>query len=247
MPTYAWFVRGDTHARMCRHSMASVWKADPTARCVVITDEFEPTWGAIVDGELIYITPDLPMMMANIEAQIAAFSRVEDAGGLWFLDTDILLRAPLPKIETDLVVTWRDHVAVAEDGEKVEGVAAEMPYNYGVMGFSTGIGALEALIFIRERIRKMGANHRQWYGNQLALAELVGAPPKDLTEKRVYRHIPWSLTEGGKVVSIDRLPCEGFNYTPKSADDDVSFKTALHFKGKARGLMQGFAERMGVA
>lgn len=247
MTAYAWFIRGAEHAAMCRQSIASVRKADPSAVCLVITDEVAPAWAEGLGVMVLWIDSGLPMMMANIEAQICALTMGPQTESLWFLDADILLRAPLPPTATDLTVTWRDHVGVNDQDEKVEGVAAEMPYNYGVIGFTPGIGALESLIFLRERIRKMGAGHRQWYGNQLALAELVGAPPKDLAEKRIYRHIPWSLTEGGRVVSIDRLACDGYNYTPKSAEDDVSFKTALHFKGHARKLMQGFAESMGVA
>jgi hypothetical protein len=247
MTHYAWFVRGAEHAKLCRQSINSVRKIDPKAGCFVITDEVKPEWLELVDCGVAQLQQGQSMMMANIEAQLAACSLVPPATDLWFLDTDILLRAPLPPLRGDLTVTWRDHVGVNDQDEKIEGVAAEMPYNYGVMGFMPGMPTFEALIWMRERVRKMSPNHRQWYGNQLALAELAGPVPTNIQSVTIHRHIPWSLTEGGRIVEITRLACDGYNYTPKSADDDVSFKTALHFKGHARKLMQGFAEAMGVA
>lgn len=186
-------------------------------------------------------------MMANVEAQIAALSFAAPDEPVVFLDADILVQQPLGKFhQGDITITWRDHVGKDDDGEKVEGVASQMPYNYGVMMFTPGIGTVEALIFMRERIRQMHAGYKNWYGNQLALVELAGPRPT-FDRSTDFRRIPWAPGQYGRQLSIQKLPCDLFNYTPQSIDDRIGMKAALHFKGKARELMQPFAEKLGVA
>lgn len=242
MAAYFWFVRGSTHAAMCATSIESVRRVDPQARCFVITDEQTPEWS--VPAGIVFIDPGMPIMQANLEAQITAMFMAQ----MWdepviFLDTDIILLQKLPCLG-DLTITWRDHVGMKDD-EKVEGVAAQMPYNYGVMIARPGRRATEALIFMRERIRKMHSRFQDWYGNQLALAELAGAKPA--TEQEIVtRRIPWSLVSQGSELTVAKIPCETFNFTPQQAGEDVSGKAVLHFKGKSRALMEGYAKELGL-
>lgn len=246
MTAYAWFVRGAKHAAMCQTSIDSVRKVDPRAHCIVMTDEFyDRNWhveaciSGVGDGK-----PTMPIMLANLEAQIEALFMVNPDEPVVFLDTDVLLLKKLPCHE-DLTVTWRDHVGIVDD-EKVEGVAAQMPYNYGVIVARPGRLATEAFIFMRERIRRMHPRHQQWYGNQLALAELCGPKPEKEMEI-CERSIPWTLTNHGSTVRIAKIPAATFNYTPQKLGEDVSDKAVLHFKGGARALMESYAQRLGLA
>lgn len=245
MSSYFWFVRGAEHAAMCRQSIASVQTVDSWARCFVVTDEANPNWDV---GVGVYkIEPGRPIMLANLEAQVVALGVAPPTEPVVFLDTDVLLVRPFPQDVADLMVTWRDHVGVV-DGEEVEGVAAHMPYNYGVMMARPNARVLEAFIWMRERVRKMHSGYKQWYGNQLALAELCGPKPAEGEHPIVHRDIPWSVSSvPGYGITVARVPCDTFNYTPQSADEDISSKVALHFKGVRRSLMPDYYKRLEVA
>lgn len=240
MTTYVYFVRGAKHAALCRTSIESVRKVDPKARVMVMTDEWQPAWE--LEAQIYFIPQGMPIMLANLEAQVAAMFLANPEEPIVFLDSDILLLKPLEAVG-DLTVTWRDHVLV-KDEEKIEGIAAEMPYNYGVIVALPGMRATEAFIWMRERIRKMHSRHQQWYGNQLALAELCGPRPPSGTEI-TDRSIPWTLTNHGNLLRIAKVPCEHWNFTPQKAGEDISERYALHFKGGSRALMESYAKRLG--
>jgi hypothetical protein len=248
MTLYSWFVRGREHAQMCQTSVDSVLRVDPDATCLVMTDEERHDW-RISGAQIRTIAPGLPIMVANLEAQISAldFANQIDALRVVFLDTDILvLRAFPPDHAVGAVnFTWRDNVGVSDDGEKVEGVAARMPYNYGVIMARPGLSALECFIWMRERVRAMQLNYQEWYGNQLAAAELAGRRP-DAGTSYTTREIPWRICGGGKKVLIGKLPCTDYNYTPSHATENVTGKFALHFKGHKRHLMPEYAQRLGL-
>src|SRR5688572_7050335 len=126
--TCAWFVRGTEHAAMCRTSIEAVKKADKFAKCIVVTDD-----GTKIDDALVLnIAPGMPIMLANLEAQVLVREYVRDENVL-FLDTDTLLLKPFEPQLFDILFTWRDSIGLDDDGEKVEGIAERMPYNYGVM------------------------------------------------------------------------------------------------------------------
>jgi hypothetical protein len=92
----------------------------------------------------------------------------------------------------------------------------------------------------------MHPQYQSWYGNQLAVAELAGRRPSRHHSERVIRRIPWKLTCPGKEISIDKLPCEQFNYTPQIVGEDVSSRYVLHFKGHKRHLMKFYAKTLGL-
>lgn len=244
MNVYAWFVRGEEHAAMCNTSIAAVRKADPEARCIVVTDEIEKKWTC--DALLLTCDPGQPIMLANLDAQISALSYAwsHKASQITFLDTDVLLLKPFSYYGV-VNFTWRDSVGKDDDGETVEGIAARMPYNYGVITATPSLSSLECFIWIRERIRSMHKNHQQWYGNQLAVVELAGARPTE-GSAMVVRRIPWGLTSHGRQLTVGMLPCTTYNYTPQRPGEDVSEKYALHFKGKRRPLMATYAKALGL-
>jgi hypothetical protein len=241
---YAYFVRGAKHAAMCRTSIESVKRADTDARFVVMTDERERNW-SIPEASLHQFDAGMPIMLANLEAQCLALSMAQQGEPVTFLDTDILMLDPLPAIEgSHMTITWRDHALVGDDGEKVEAVASAMPYNYGVMRAVNCFRSLEALIWMRERIRRMHEGHQKWYGNQLALFELAGPRPE--SGMRVdSRRLPWMLTQMGSAIRIAKLPGERWNYTPSKVGERLhGLRSLLHFKGRARGLMESYAKRL---
>jgi hypothetical protein len=240
---YAWFVRGAHHAALCRTSIEAVKRADRFARCVVVTDDEHLSAG--IDGiTLLRIERGLPIMLANLEAQVVVRKFVQE-DDVYFLDTDTLLVRPFPLPACDIAFTWRDSIGLDEDGEKVEGIAQRMPYNYGVVAVAPTLGGLESLIWLRERVRVMHGSSQKWYGNQLAAAELAGARPASGTVIDKAR-LPWKLTALGREVSIAKLPCTEYNYTPQSPGEDVSGKFVLHFKGGKRALMEGYARALGL-
>lgn len=242
---YSWFVRGAHHAAMCRTSVEAVKKADPRAHCIVVTDERNPPW-EVPGAVLQYIDAGMPIMLANLEAQVSALASawVDHYESLTLLDTDTILLKRIPTMG-DIAFTWRDSIGVDDDGEKVEGVASRMPYNYGVIVANPGIKAFEAMIWIRERIRVMHAGHQKWYGNQLAVVELAGPRPAE-GQSTDTRKIPWRLTKLGKEIRVGKLPCELYNYTPQTPEENVSGKYVLHFKGNKRDLMRVYANRLGL-
>lgn len=246
MSSYVWFVRGARHAALCQTSIESVRKVDKEARCIVMTDDgHDRSWK--VSGALTYyIDPGMPIMLANLQAQCGALFVAYPEEPIVFLDTDILLLEKVPAL-ADLTVTWRDHVGVVDD-EKVEGVAAQMPYNYGVIVARYGSRSVEAFIFMRERIRRMHSRYQEWYGNQLALAELCGPrPPSDFTGIKIdERRIPWLLTNQGDSIRVAKIPADKYNYTPKKVGEDLTGRAVLHFKGPARALMESYAKRLGL-
>lgn len=241
---YCFFVRGEKHAAMCRTAIQSIRAVDVLSGILVMTDEESPTWD--VDAQVIKIPPGMPIMLANIEAQVAALIACHSQypnqeTRVMFLDTDILLLKPFTT-DADILVTWRDSVGEA-DGEKVEGVAGRMPYNYGVIIARADRPAIEAFIWLRERVRKMHDGHKKWYGNQLALAELCGPRPTEGT-RTDERTIPWMLTESGMTLTVEKVPCERYNWTPQRAGEYMEGKYVAHFKGGARALMESYAQRV---
>ncbi len=243
---YAWFVRGKEHAAMCATSIAAVRKVDPEGRCIVVHENTNKRDWEI---DALHLTCDAgqPIMLANLEAQVNAlnYAHCHDAKSITFLDTDTILLRPFEHYGV-VNFTWRDSIGTDDKDEKVEGIAARMPYNYGVIQARPSLSSLECFIWMRERIRRMHASHQQWYGNQMAAVELAGARPKTTEPTAVMRYIPWTLTSAGKAVTIGQLPCELYNYTPQRAAEDVSGKYVLHFKGRRRSLMKIYARAMGL-
>jgi hypothetical protein len=240
---YAYFVRGARHAALCCTSIESVRKADSRANFIVATDEPRRSW--TIPGAAIHdFEPGMPIMLANLEAQCSILA-ANPHSSITFLDTDILMLEQLPATPgADITITWRDHALVGEDGEKVEAVAGAMPYNYGVLRAVANYASLEAFIWLRERIRRMSSQHQQWYGNQLALAQLAGPRP-DHGMNLDTRYIPWMLTKPGNPVRIAKLPGERWNWTPNQVGQRLhGLHSILHFKGRSRPLMESYAKRL---
>jgi hypothetical protein len=231
-----YWIRGLEHAKMAEVSIESARKAYPGCTVLVYTESGDPAQDYKLPAQRAIISGGRPAMVANLDAQIRALAGAVLGEPFLFVDADTLIREGyvLPSIY-DLGVTWRDHVAVRGD-EKIAGLAKFMPYNYGVIYARARPATFEALLWLRARILRMNPQHQAWYGNQMALAELVGAPQGNGPVP-----IAWALTDPGDTrLNVLKLPCDTHNYTPEAAGEDVTGKVILHFKGGRKDLMEAY-------
>lgn len=241
MNTYCYWIRGAEFAELAKLSIASVKKIEPfliDRRIVVYTDDESPSWipdlapqGSGI--EVYRLESGRPAMVANLDAQIAALMDSQRDRRVLFLDADTLLRMRFPwKRGIDLYTTWRDHV----NGDRE--MAKHQPYNYGVVGAVANAATIEAFIWLRARILQMSPENQNWYGNQLALASLLGQPRSEPWTAKIR----WTLADEGSPLRVMPLGCDTWNYSPNTPDEDVSDKGILHMKGNRKDLMQHFAQ-----
>lgn len=217
MTVYAYWTRGEKFAELAHLSAESVKRVDPQARIEFVTD----------DGSR-------PAMVANLDAQIRVLGWAERGERVLFLDADTILCRPFPwDLQADLYVTWRDHV----NGDRE--MAKHQPYNYGVLGCIARPQTIEAFIWLRARILRMSRKNQDWYGNQLALAELIGLPCGDYKDVRVR----WALNDPGTPLCVRCLPCETWNWSPEAEGEDITGKGVVHLKGGRKDLMAHYAQR----
>lgn len=234
---YVFWIRGEEHAELARLSVASIRTREPMAPVFVYTDEPDKT-PRIVGTERMVLPSGRPAMVANLDAQIAHLMDAPSHTKVLFLDADTLVRQEFPFSASDLYATWRHRVSAASDGGDIAGL---MPYNYGVLGALVSPQILETFIWMRARILQMASRYQNWYGNQLALAELLGAAPAAGIERREF-NIRWSPDDRGTPMMASLLPCDQYNYSPEGVDEDVSDKVILHMKGQRKSLMAAYAQ-----
>lgn len=241
MTTYCYWIRGAEFAQLAKLSIASVRKISRflvERNVIVYTDEANPQWLSDLAPygsgiEVRQLRPGRPAMVANLDAQVDALLKAQAGERVLFLDADTLMRKPFPWQDgIDVYATWREHV----NGDRE--MARFQPFNYGVLGVVAGPATIEAFIWLRARILQMAAKNQDWYGNQLALADLLGAPRNEPWIARIR----WAVMDEGTKLRVQPLPCEEWNFSPDSADQDVSDKGILHMKGNRKDLMQHYAE-----
>lgn len=244
---FVYWVRGEDYAELATKSAASVRRCYPDARVFVYADQAHNVLrDSIIDAVLVIPAFNAsPAMVANLQAQAHFCLGKEFIAPTVFLDADILAIQAAPELEDpefwlnyDLVVTQRDHVAIDTDGNKVIGLARDMPYNYGVVMVNNDAGGQEAILQLRERVRRMGTRLQQWYGNQWALRELVGGGIDDETPRTITRDIHFWR------VRVRVLDCEQFNFTPETDAEDLSGRYFLHPKGDRKDLFHHYAEEL---
>lgn len=233
-----YWIRGVEFAALARLSIASVRKVYPSARVYIYTDDAENT-PAIEDTTRCALPPGRPAMVANLDAQLLHLNLADYGQQVLFLDADVLVKKPIEmSVGMDVLVTWRKSVG---PGDGKDDVAALMPYNYGVVGAVVSVKTREAWTWMRAQVLNMSPTEQNWYGNQLAIAALVGAPPES---GRGIKNVPiaWSLRDlGGAGVNVEQQPCETHNFTPQAEGEDVSDKFVLHFKGDRKHMMEAYA------
>jgi hypothetical protein len=242
---YCYFVRGLEYAHQAITAIESVRRADPKAHVLVVTDD--PALDGIpgTPTAMLKIWERIePVQLAKASA-LAKVAMTSRADRLVFLDTDTIVQRSVREWpQADLYLTWRDHVAVDEKGNKVVGVADVMPYNGGVYGITPQSAGVEAMIWLRENIARQPVDRHRWNGDQYAMHALAGAPPKD-GWRLADVTLDWAPNRTGPPVRICSVPCDEWNYTPPDGAD-TSKAGILHFKGHSRARFLITARELGL-
>ena len=136
-----------------------------------------------------------------------------------YCDNDMIFQRsyePLMDLDCDVVITRQDRKVLDTEGNCLSDV---MPYNGGII-LCKNTDYFPNLVEIMEQ---MPFQLQHWYGNQMAMKELVNA------------------------FSTVMLPCSTYNYTPDKYEDslkDMSDKWCVHFKGARKPWMIEYAKRM---
>lgn len=237
--TYAYWIRGRQFAELAAKSIESIKRISPfliDRRVMIVTDEVAheiepPLWTDLFtrDVQFMSMNPGRAAMVANLDAQIRVLMDTPMGERVLFLDADTVMLKPFPWTAADIHVTWRPDV----NGD--QSAAKQQPYNYGVLGVNVTPATIEAFYWLRARILRMNPERQAWYGNQLAIADLLGQP-----NRGKQRRIRWTFEDQGTPLSVCELPCSIWNYSPDVADEDVSEKGILHFKGGRKDLIEHY-------
>lgn len=127
-----------------------------------------------------------------------------------FLDPDVIIRKnPFHIFDQsfDVALTKRSGPLIVAGQD----VAGEMPYNTGVIFSRNPKFWWE----VHKEMRFMPHDKRNWFGDQVAVAKVA---------KR------WGF-------GVLELPCEEYNYSPSRADEDLSARTMVHYKGRRKDFL----------
>ena len=127
------------------------------------------------------------------------------------LDTDCIVQKDIGDVFAepfDIALTKRTKAIISDTSG--DDVTKDMPYNTGVM-FSR---RKQFWVDCLNLVRQMPQEHKDWYGDQLAVAQAV------------------------KNYHLLELPVDPYNYTPGSNKEDVSNKAVVHYKGKRKEWMK---------
>jgi hypothetical protein len=183
-----------------------------------------PKWVRRVDREVDHAA----LMFSRSESQLDYVERADFARPLVLLDSDILLNGDLAGLfadDFDVALTWRDNAA--------------MPINGGLLLLHNRRPAAARAFFRRfvevYRARFGSGDEAAWYGDQLALRDVVGL---DAAAMRQNDRIE---VDG---VKVRLLPCETYNHSPDNTlsaiVDGLPGRLVLHWKGQRKRLMEPF-------
>lgn len=184
--------------------VASVKTAMPDARIIQMTDtNTKPVTGV---DDVIRKHYDGRFLMPYRLLHLKDFPPTDAI----FLDTDIVVQKDLSPVfseDFDIALTRRYKPVRDLTGYDL---AAEMPYNTGVMfsrtsGISFWQKAYEHCLTLPEQ-------DQEWWGDQVSIKATA-----DVTN-----------------LKLKEFPCDLYNYTPRKQDEDVSNKYVVHYKGPHR-------------
>ena len=176
----------------------------------------------------------VPLMVKNTEVwrDFCASQR----GEVIFLDPDVLM-AKKPDLEalSDIAVTWRDNLG---------DFSRRMPYNTGVVMARCNQRSAQFFNEMVRRIERMPDDDQRWYGNQLALATLVGDVPQVF--KDLWRHskrAPWEPALWIDGCQVNQIPCDLYNWTP-DGDEPLMGQYFVHLKGNRKHRMRAVRDQI---
>ncbi|MBL8752514.1 MAG: hypothetical protein JNK15_04360 [Planctomycetes bacterium] len=168
------------------------------------------------------------LMLSRSLAQLACVEANDFARPLVLLDSDILMNGSLQPLfaeDFDVALTWRFNKT--------------MPINGGLIVLHNHRPDVARAFYRRflqcYQERHAVGDNAGWYGDQLALQELVGLDWKQAAaQPRIER-------DG---VRIRLLPCDTWNFSPDNQlaaiGNGLPDKLVLHFKGQRKRLMEPF-------
>lgn len=127
------------------------------------------------------------------------------------LDPDVVVQRPLDHVferSFDVALTIRHEPIRDLDGVNITPL---MPYNTGVMFSRQPRFWAEAL----EYCRRLPDDRHDWYGDQLSVKHVVDTGAFDVLE----------------------LTCDEYNYSPRTEDEDLAGRYAVHYKGLRKEWM----------
>jgi hypothetical protein len=212
----------------------------PGARRILLTDEATRVPDTMAVDEVIRQPIDRDRLMFErmrvqvryLEARAAGRSSV-------LMDSDVVVNADPAAVfgeEFDVGLTWRPGFP-------------DSPFNGGMIFVAAGSGGLAffrkahaCYVAIAEeaaRLSLFARDLRAWWGDQFALAALVG-----------YREFAGRTTEGLEVdgTKVRFFPCESHNFTLEPAQkyrtDELRRKFFIHFKGNRKALQDQYLAGM---
>jgi hypothetical protein len=243
MRSYVYWIRGKEFAEMAARSVETIKKIDPfiaDRQIHVLTDDQavleSQLFGFGTSVNLIHTRHNLPTMAERAAVYCEFVLNAPLGEEILFLDADALLVKPFPwHLYADLYLTYRTHVNGDEE------MAKSIPYNGGVIGVRSNSITKEAFCWLKHRILRMAPQHQNWNGDQLALAELAGAPRGELWS----RELRWTHDQAcGNGFGVRALPCDTWNYSPDALGEDISTRGIVHLKGGRKGMFEHYATRI---
>jgi len=201
------FLHVGPHHAIPSFMVASVKAAMPGAEIVQMTDQVTaPVPG--VDSVVRHEWDGAKLMIFRI-AHLAALERAACV----ILDTDVIVQrslAPVFEQAFDVALTVRHEPVKTFD--KTRDLAAEMPYNTGVM-FSREPRFWKAAL---ECCRGLPEKQHDWWGDQVSVKAVADSGQFNVLE----------------------LPCDVYNYSPSTESEDVGARHVVHYKGARKVWMK---------
>jgi hypothetical protein len=166
------------------------------------------------------------IMLDRTLAQLRHLEECDFDRPIVMLDSDILVFGSLEtlfKEDFDVAVTWRDDET--------------MPINNGIIFLNHRNPAAVRQFFRRyaEIYRQSYSSRADWYGDQMAMAALIGLHPAQYASRDTVD------VEGCRV---RLLPCSAYNAAPRKKPWHVLFpavgRKVLHFKAGKKRLMRDY-------
>jgi hypothetical protein len=134
-----------------------------------------------------------------------------------YLDSDMLVMhdlEPVMALDFDVALTKVSHDIIDPNGTNI---SALMPYNGGFIAVKNDTFLPSMVKHVVDTQNEAGLDlTKYWYCDQMTLAEVA------------------------KTVNLVELPVKIYNKTVKKPGMDVSGAWVLHFKGRGKGLMNGY-------
>ncbi len=164
-----------------------------------------------------------PFMAADLLC-VADWMMTEQRGTTLFIDSDVIIRDDISGAlegDWDLCLTWREG---GGDFTKLQ------PYNFGVWWARHSVQSIWATVWMYRRCQLLQAEYQSWFGNQIAMRELVGPPLREGIKSVVM--------DNGMTLKVKMLDGNEWNYSPEEAKhEDVSMRRVVHLKGEGRKPM----------